>query len=50
MIGTALQVRSSRQTSVPLPSGSSRSRISASGGRIAAFISASSAVAAVSTT
>ena len=49
MIGTVLQLRSSRETSVPLPSGSRRSRITASGGRSDAFISASSALAAVST-
>ncbi len=37
-----VQVRSSRQTSIPLRSGSTRSRITASGGRRAAAVSASS--------
>ena len=39
-----LHLRSSRQTSIPVPSGSTRSRITASGGRIAAAASAPSAV------
>ena len=41
--------RSSRQTSMPLRSGRTRSRMTASGGRTAACVSASSPVAAVST-
>ena len=40
--GASLQPRSSRQTSTPLPSGSTRSRMTASGGRSAAVVSASS--------
>ena len=49
MIGALLQVRSSRATSVPLPSGRTRSSTTASGGRSAAAASAASAVSAVST-
>ena len=41
--------RSSRQTSVPLPSGSTRSRMTAFGGRIAAAASAAAAVETAST-
>ena len=47
MIGASVQRRSSRATSVPRPSGSSRSRMIASGGCSAAALSASSAVVAV---
>jgi len=49
MTGAELHFRSSRQTSVPVPSESTRSRMTASGGRIAAAASAPSAVSAVST-
>ena len=46
MIGISLHSRSRRVTSTPSPSGSTRSTIAASGGRIAARSSASSAVSA----
>src|SRR4029453_16490718 len=44
--GAVVQRRSSRQTSMPLPSGSTRSRIIASGGRGAALVRAGAAVSA----
>ena len=44
MIGIAVHSRSWRQTSMPSPSGSTRSMIAASGGRTAAWSSASAAV------
>jgi hypothetical protein len=49
MIGSSLQLRSSRQTSIPGRSGSIRSMIAACGPPTAARSSASSAVALVST-
>ena len=49
MIGIALHSRSARQTSMPSPSGSTRSRIAASGGWTAARSSASCAVSAGTT-
>ena len=49
MIGIVVHSRSCRQTSMPSPSGSTRSMIAASGGRTAALSSASAAVAAGST-
>ncbi len=49
MIGRLLQLRTSAQTSTPLPSGSTRSSTIASGGRTDTASSASDFVSAVAT-